>query len=59
MSEFFEQSVKLEFEPSLWRHISTPLFRKQMKTLDELTQCVTNISCMTNSTVMHIFSSPE
>lgn len=38
IGEFFEQSVKLEFEPSLWRYFKTPMFKRQMKTLDDLTR---------------------
>lgn len=36
--DFFNQAYELDFLPSLWRMIPTPLFKKQMQTLDTLTK---------------------
>lgn len=36
--DFSENGFELEIMPSLWRYISTPLFKRQMGVLNEITE---------------------
>lgn len=40
--EVFTYSGKLDFEPSPWRYISTPAYKKTMQIYDEQTKYVTH-----------------
>lgn len=36
LTEFFELSAVIEFQPSLWRYIATPTYTKIMKAMDNI-----------------------
>ncbi|XP_073816990.1 cytochrome P450 CYP12A2 [Musca autumnalis] len=38
LTEFFEASAALEFQPSIWKYIKTPTFKKAIRSLDEITE---------------------
>lgn len=40
VEEVFVYSGKLDFEPSIWKYVSTPTFKKAMKVYDEQTTLV-------------------
>ncbi|NP_001295932.1 cytochrome P450 CYP12A2 [Musca domestica] len=37
LTDFFEASGDLEFQPSIWKYIKTPTFKKAIRSLDEIT----------------------
>ncbi|XP_061391253.1 cytochrome P450 CYP12A2 [Musca vetustissima] len=37
LTDFFQASGDLEFQPSIWKYIKTPTFKKAIRSLDEIT----------------------